>query len=474
MSNLFTWHGYVMLLFGSFYVFFYGASHYMTSAPAITGVAIGFACMGLVPFFTLLALLLAALILLYTFYIVFVCVIWPLEKFGLSRRRAISRRNGGYRSDGTTNTTDIREVERTIGNVDNVRGGGLGGVDKIKITPAMAAIPIVIYRKPKVKQTDNTTGEVKVSSKQKDITDQSDVQSENTNINVPTETMEVIQDTGDSKKHQKANEGVETTSVGIVKSSSKEDLCSISTSDTPNISKSPQPIAGDGYVAITMDSSNSNHNDAINKVPSGLSSISDSVTGLPQSHNAISRSRSSSTSTGNSGSSWVNIAASHTTPTSSFIPCATGQEMAESEARMRLSTPTLLSTVASLKPKDFVQKSASNNKSVTIDNHDVASNTNNRGQYMNTGHINSTISGEDGIYETTTGSESGFDSKSATSNDLSKDGPTINDEECAICLYDFEDGDELRHLYCDHFFHRSCVDKWLSKNAFCPKCKRSI
>ncbi|KAK3831001.1 MAG: hypothetical protein J3R72DRAFT_425619 [Linnemannia gamsii] len=36
------------------------------------------------------------------------------------------------------------------------------------------------------------------------------------------------------------------------------------------------------------------------------------------------------------------------------------------------------------------------------------------------------------------------------------------DEECAICLSDFEDGDELRHL--------NCVDRWLVKSAFCPKC----
>jgi hypothetical protein len=48
------------------------------------------------------------------------------------------------------------------------------------------------------------------------------------------------------------------------------------------------------------------------------------------------------------------------------------------------------------------------------------------------------------------------------------------DEECAICLSDFEDGEELRHMYCNHLFHRNCVDRWLVKNAFCPKCKRGI
>ncbi|WKA11007.1 hypothetical protein VitviT2T_028544 [Vitis vinifera] len=33
---------------------------------------------------------------------------------------------------------------------------------------------------------------------------------------------------------------------------------------------------------------------------------------------------------------------------------------------------------------------------------------------------------------------------------------------CAVCLYDFEVGEEIRQLTnCKHIFHRSCLDRWM-------------
>lgn len=48
-------------------------------------------------------------------------------------------------------------------------------------------------------------------------------------------------------------------------------------------------------------------------------------------------------------------------------------------------------------------------------------------------------------------------------------------QECAICLEDFVDDDELRIMPCKHEFHITCIDGWLTtRKKFCPICKRDI
>ena len=44
-------------------------------------------------------------------------------------------------------------------------------------------------------------------------------------------------------------------------------------------------------------------------------------------------------------------------------------------------------------------------------------------------------------------------------------------EQCLICLSEFKDKEEIRNLYCNHFFHRKCIDNWLKINKTCPLCK---
>lgn len=54
-----------------------------------------------------------------------------------------------------------------------------------------------------------------------------------------------------------------------------------------------------------------------------------------------------------------------------------------------------------------------------------------------------------------------------------------NKNVCVICLDQFIDGDRLRVLPCDHFFHVGCIDRWLSGShshhecftSGCPTCK---
>ncbi|MFS8016735.1 putative transcription factor C2H2 family [Helianthus anomalus] len=43
---------------------------------------------------------------------------------------------------------------------------------------------------------------------------------------------------------------------------------------------------------------------------------------------------------------------------------------------------------------------------------------------------------------------------------------------CAICLEEYVDGDEIRVLpQCGHVFHIGCIDKWLDSHSSCPSCR---
>lgn len=47
-------------------------------------------------------------------------------------------------------------------------------------------------------------------------------------------------------------------------------------------------------------------------------------------------------------------------------------------------------------------------------------------------------------------------------------------ESCAVCLSDYEAGEKLRKLPCDHLFHLECIDTWLKRNKVCPLCVQDI
>eukprot|EP01065_Artemidia_motanka_P037801 TRINITY_DN466_c0_g2_i1.p1 TRINITY_DN466_c0_g2~~TRINITY_DN466_c0_g2_i1.p1 ORF type:complete len:211 (+),score=58.73 TRINITY_DN466_c0_g2_i1:95-727(+) len=48
-------------------------------------------------------------------------------------------------------------------------------------------------------------------------------------------------------------------------------------------------------------------------------------------------------------------------------------------------------------------------------------------------------------------------------------------DECALCLADFVEGERLRVLRCGHHFHSACVDDWLHNwGSTCPLCCRSV
>ncbi|GMN57231.1 hypothetical protein TIFTF001_026347 [Ficus carica] len=44
--------------------------------------------------------------------------------------------------------------------------------------------------------------------------------------------------------------------------------------------------------------------------------------------------------------------------------------------------------------------------------------------------------------------------------------------DCAVCLSEFEDGEEVRALPgCAHVFHATCIDMWLYSHTTCPICR---
>lgn len=50
-----------------------------------------------------------------------------------------------------------------------------------------------------------------------------------------------------------------------------------------------------------------------------------------------------------------------------------------------------------------------------------------------------------------------------------------NETNCAICLEDFENKEEVRELpSCSHTFHINCIDEWLMRQGSCPICRRDV
>ncbi|RDX88154.1 putative E3 ubiquitin-protein ligase RHG1A [Mucuna pruriens] len=48
------------------------------------------------------------------------------------------------------------------------------------------------------------------------------------------------------------------------------------------------------------------------------------------------------------------------------------------------------------------------------------------------------------------------------------------DKECSICQEEYEAGDELGRLNCEHSYHFVCIKQWVAQKNFCPVCKQQV
>ena len=46
-----------------------------------------------------------------------------------------------------------------------------------------------------------------------------------------------------------------------------------------------------------------------------------------------------------------------------------------------------------------------------------------------------------------------------------------SEDKCAICLVEFNQGDQVYFLPCMHYYHIECLRQWVKKNKICPLCK---
>lgn len=55
------------------------------------------------------------------------------------------------------------------------------------------------------------------------------------------------------------------------------------------------------------------------------------------------------------------------------------------------------------------------------------------------------------------------------------DSVCTSNQECSVCLADFNHDVEINRLSCGHVFHKLCLEKWIKNwNVTCPLCRHYI
>ncbi|CAL4904306.1 unnamed protein product [Urochloa decumbens] len=48
------------------------------------------------------------------------------------------------------------------------------------------------------------------------------------------------------------------------------------------------------------------------------------------------------------------------------------------------------------------------------------------------------------------------------------------EDECAVCLKSYEEGDKMKMMPCFHGFHEDCILTWLGISRLCPLCRYAL
>ncbi|KAK6258939.1 hypothetical protein SCA6_013413 [Theobroma cacao] len=68
-----------------------------------------------------------------------------------------------------------------------------------------------------------------------------------------------------------------------------------------------------------------------------------------------------------------------------------------------------------------------------------------------------------------------IEEKNPTVRYSSRSSSRLESNECAVCLSELEEGEEVRKLKCKHTFHKDCLDRWLQQYwATCPLCRTKV
>ncbi|XP_023645379.1 E3 ubiquitin ligase BIG BROTHER-related isoform X2 [Capsella rubella] len=67
-----------------------------------------------------------------------------------------------------------------------------------------------------------------------------------------------------------------------------------------------------------------------------------------------------------------------------------------------------------------------------------------------------------------------YGTKTKTRCWLRKKKFVADDSQCSICLVDYENGDKIMVLPCNHIYHKDCISQWLKQNKVCCVCKAEV